>query len=256
MSLTAGLGLLLGIPWALISGPIVTRALLHTMSFGFSLQGVLVAGVLLPLIAQALMLIGPVVLYVRGRHREALDGFAFGAASALGFSLATALVELAPELHRGLIGGAPPVTSMLATLGRGLLIPYFNAGATALIAGALYLHRLPRRTLPLSWLASIPATILLAVVVRIVLGTIDISVLRLGSVVAVYLVIAAVVLIWMRLALHTMLLVQTDDAAVGPVLPCLQCGQAVPRMAFCPHCGIATRATPKTGSGRTGRMVR
>lgn len=256
IGLTAGLGLLLGIPWAIITGPIVTRALMNTMTFGLSWRSFLVAGVLLPLLAQVLMLIGPIVLYLRGRHREALDGFAFGAAAALGFTLATALFELAPELHQGLVGGAPPLTSMLATLGRGLLIPLLNAGTTALIGAALYLRRLPRRTLPFSWLTSVGATVSLASVVRIVLGTIDVTVLRLGVVAAIYLVIAAIVLIWVRLALHTILLVQAEDATVGPVLPCLHCHRAVPRMAYCPHCGIATESTPKVGPGvaRRGRV--
>src|SRR5438270_4755754 len=77
LGLTFGLGLLLGIPWALFSGPLVARAVLVSATSGRP-SSLFAAGVLVPLGAQALMLVGPVVLFLRGHHREPLDGFTFG----------------------------------------------------------------------------------------------------------------------------------------------------------------------------------
>ena len=59
-----------------------------------------------------------------------------------------------------------------------------------------------------------------------------------------------------RVAIHHMLLAEAVDVPEGPILPCTHCRRLVPRMAFCPHCGIATRATPKVGAGRDARGVR
>jgi hypothetical protein len=80
VGLTFVLGLLLGIPWALWTGPAVTRAVLHGASSGSLTDGVLIAGILVPLGAQVLMLAGPLALYFTGRQREPLDGFSFSVA--------------------------------------------------------------------------------------------------------------------------------------------------------------------------------
>jgi hypothetical protein len=58
-----------------------------------------------------------------------------------------------------------------------------------------------------------------------------------------------------RVAIHHYLLAEAADAGteVGPMMPCSHCHYVVPRMSFCPHCGVATRSTPKSGSGTAGR---
>lgn len=246
IGLTFGLGVLLGIPWAIVTGPLVTQALLHDMTAGVSPSNLLIAGALLPLAAQALMLAGALVLFVRGRHREPLDGFTFGAAGALGFTLATTVVNLIPELQRGLVGGEPATTNVLTVLGQGLLVPFLNASTTGLIAGALWLTRRPSRTLPLAWTTSLPMSIAVAATVRIILGVTEILVIRPGIVMVIYLVVAAILLLWVRVALHSMLLAEAPKTATGPEVPCPNCRHVAPRMAFCPHCGISMQATPRT----------
>ena len=253
IGLTFVLGILLGIPWSLWTGPVVTRAVLHGATSGVLTDGVLTAGVLIPLGAQVLMLIGPVVMYFLGRQREPLDGFACGVACALGFTLATTLVNLAPEMRGGLVSGTTQVNNALIVIGRGLLIPFLNASTTGLIAGALWLRRASTRKLPMSWTASLPVTIVVAVAVRIAMGIVGISVLRDGVVIATYAIIAAVLMLWVRVAIHFMLLTEAEDATIGPMLACCNCHRVVPRMVFCPHCGIATGATPRVGTGATRR---
>jgi RsiW-degrading membrane proteinase PrsW (M82 family) len=253
VGLTFVLGILLGIPWALWTGPFVTRAVLHGATTGSLTDGVLTSGVLIPLGAQVLMLAGPVILYFLGRQREPLDGFTFGVACALGFTLATTVVNLAPEMQRGLVGGTTPVNNALIVIGRGLLIPFLNASSTGLLAGAWWLRRASTRKLSMSWAASLPVTIVVAFSVRVVMGIIGISVLRAGVVFAIYAVIAALLVLWVRVAIHFMLLTEAEDATVGPMLACCNCHRVVPRMVFCTHCGIATGATPKLGTGATRR---
>jgi hypothetical protein len=145
------------------------------------------------------------------------------------------------------------VTNALAVAAQGLLIPFLNASTTGLIAGALWLRRMPGRKLPFTWPTSLAVTIVMAAVVRVVLGITGITVFRMGAVVVIYLVVAALLLLWVRLALHAMLLAEAPEPAIGPPLPCAHCHRIVPRMTFCPHCGIATQATPKVGPGRVRR---
>jgi hypothetical protein len=252
------LGLLLGIPWAIVTGPIVTATLLQNVTVGAPLGKALLVGLLFPLVAQLVMLVGPLLLYFfRPRYDEALDGFTFGAASALGFTLATTVVNLWPELRLGLVSDAAVVPNTLAVLERGLLNPFLNASTTGLIAGALWLRRGKVRSLAAhGWTTSLWVSILIPVVVWSILGLVNISVLTTALSAAAYAVLAVAMLLWVRVAVHHMLLAEAVDVAIGPPMPCFHCHRLVPRMAFCPHCGIATRATPKTGVGRAGRAFR
>lgn len=252
------LGLLLGIPWAVYVGPIVTRALVVIVTLGPMPRDVLLVGVFVPLVAQLVMLAGALVIYaVRRRFDEALDGFAFGAAAALGFTLTTTAINLAPDLQAGLVSQAPLVTSVLSVIQHGLLLPILNAGTTGLIAGALWLRRGRVRTLRAhAWATGLPAAILIAVVVRVALGLVDIYTLDLTLAVAAYGILAVILLLLVRVALHHMLLAEAVAVTVGADQPCSHCYRIVPRMAFCPHCGVATRSTPKVGVGRGARTTR
>ncbi|HZU14659.1 MAG TPA: PrsW family glutamic-type intramembrane protease [Chloroflexota bacterium] len=257
-ALTFVLGILLGIPWAWFTGPIVTATLLGTVIAGPQPGKVLLAGVVFPLAAQVLMLLGPLFLFFyRRRYDEALDGFTFGAASALGFTLATTFVNLWPELRLGLVTNADPATHTLTVLERGLLNPFLAASTTGLIAGALWLRRGKVRSLAAhGWTTTLWTSILVAAVVWVVLGLVNVSVLSTGVAVGAYLLLTMAMLLWVRVALHHMLLAEAVEVQVGPMEPCFHCHRIEPRMAFCPHCGIATRATPKTGTGRLRRAFR
>ncbi|TMB93047.1 MAG: PrsW family intramembrane metalloprotease, partial [Chloroflexi bacterium] len=121
-------------PWLLIGTTMVAGAILgyaFTILTGgavarFTISGdvdsnFLVAGVVIPIVAQALMLAGPVFLYFfRSRLREPLDGLTFGAASALGFTFATTLTATWPLLAGPLVGSGSTVDWALRLLSAGL----------------------------------------------------------------------------------------------------------------------------------------
>jgi RsiW-degrading membrane proteinase PrsW (M82 family) len=251
-------GIVLGIPWALITGPIVTQQLLTNLTQGPSLASVVLAGVVLPLIAQLLMLVGPLIVFATRRYYdEALDGFTFGVACALGFTLSTTLIELWPELSQGLISPTSSLTYMLDVVQRGLLVPLLNASTTGLIAGALWLQRgESRRHMSHGLFSSVPSAIAIAAILQAALGAVNVLISNEVAVVIVYTLAVGLLLFWVRIAIHHMLLAEAVDVQIGPLAPCTHCHRMVPRMAFCPHCGIATRATPKSGEGRSGRAVR
>lgn len=256
VGLTFGVGLALGAAWAHWSGRLVTRALYRDALTGSHAHQLLVEGVLLPLGAQALMLAGPLVLRALRRYDEALDGFAFGAASALGFSLTATLVELWPELRLGVTAHRPLGTTVVEMLQRGVLVPVVAATATGLVAASLWLRHGPVRD-PRRAHTGLEVTVAAVVVVDVVLGVLAVQESRPGVVLAVTAVVAAALLLRTRVALHHMLLAEAaDDVTVGPPQACTHCHRLVPRMAFCAHCGVATRATSKAGEGRLHRQVR
>ena len=255
---TFAVGIVLGAIWANFAGRYETETLLQNAVAGAGATPDIVAGVVLPVVEQALMLGGALIVYiVAPRYDEALDGFTFGAMAALGFTLAAVIVDLAPTLQLGLVSSDPASQHTLVAVERGLLVPFLNASLTGLIAGALWLRRGRVRALPsLGWTTSLPVAIAAAVVIRAGLGMLNIFVTSSAVIAATYFGVTVAVLLAVRIAIHHMLLAEAVEAPIGPPTPCVHCHHLVPRMAFCPECGIATRATPKTGVGRLHRVVR
>jgi hypothetical protein len=243
---TLVLGLLLGLPWAYVTGPIVTHTLILATNDVASPERILLTGVLFPLVAQLLMLIGPLILRYTRHFTEALDGFTFAAASALGFTFATTIVELWPQLQAGPVSSLPVTTTVLAVIQRGLLIPIINASTTGLIGAAIWTRRGTLATGGAPWVTSRGLAIAVAMAAQVSLGLVSSLVVSPIYAVAGFGLVAVVLLFWVRIALHHMLLAEAAEVSPGPDMVCSHCHRIVPRMAFCPHCGVATRSTPKS----------
>ncbi len=252
VGLAVALGIVFGIPWALVVGPFLTETQILASAQGLEPGRVLLAAVLLPLLAQLLMLASALVLYWAAKFTEALDGFAFGIAGALGFTFITTLFELLPDIQHGLSAGGPSIVNAFYIFERGMLVPLINASTTGLIAGALWLR--PGRPKDASsvptWTVAVGTAVAIAAGVQILLAVSSLLVASALMRFAIYVLVAVALLIWVRVAIHHMLLIEAADVTVGPLLPCSHCHRVVHRMAFCPNCGVATRATPKTGLGR------
>jgi hypothetical protein len=254
---TLVVGAVLGGVWAHFTGSTITTILLQNNTLGTTAGRLFEGGVWLPLASQVLMLVGGLALYFRRRYDEALDGFTFGVAGALGFTAASTIVNLWPELNQGFVSSATQTDSVLDALLRGVLTPFVNASLAGIICGAVWLSRGPTRRLPYHRLVvGLAPAIAVAVVTRVLLGLE--SVIFLDTLTGVAAAGAATILlmVWVRFTLHYTLLAEAVEVPVGPDGPCSHCHHIVPRMAFCPNCGIATRATPKSGSGRASRAVR
>ncbi len=222
------------------------------LAFGRSPGYILLTGLALPLLAQALMLVGPLVLYVfRPRFDHLLDGLVFGAASGLGFAAAQSIVYSwlllqGPFLQNGLV-----VSWVLPVLRIALFVPLLDAATTALICGAIWLNR-DRQIFGRSagWIASPRLAALIGVLGQTVpsLGYDLIG----GQVMALvwYGAAAAVLLILLRVLVHDGLLERKSPRSSEAPLACPHCGRLVPPdAAFCPHCGFAL-GTPPYGRSR------
>jgi hypothetical protein len=253
-------------PWLVIGATMVTGAVLGYAFTAFSGRAVsllnltgdrensfVLAGVAIPIVAQALMLAGPLLLYVfRGRFREPLDGLTFGAASALGFTLTSSLTKFWPAITGSLVSGGDPIDWSLRLLQVGILVSLINASTTALVAAAVWLHRYDRRRISRPWASSILATLSVAFGAQLVVGMLTFALPNVATEVLIRLVAALALLLYVRLVIHQALMVEGVEHEIGPDSQCPECHRIVPTMAFCPSCGAARAAGSKLGRTRVG----
>ena len=235
-------GAVLGLAFAnLTGGPLSELALTGDRETAFVL-----AGVAIPVVAQLLMLAGPLFLYLaRDRFWEPLDGLTFGAASALGFTLTSSLTALWPVLVGPLVADGSPIDWGLRLARAALLVALINACTTAVVAASIWLHRYDRRRTTRPWTSSILAALVVAFAVQVAAGVTGFFVDDLVFDVVILAVIAAALLLYLRLVIHDALLVEGAEHEIGPDGPCPECHRLVPAMAFCPACGAARAAAPK-----------
>jgi ribosomal protein L32 len=219
--------------------------------------GFVLAGVAIPVIAQTLMLVGPLFLYLfRGsRFREPLDGLTFGAASALGFTLTSSLTAFWPLISGPLVASGAPLDWSLRLVRAGILVALVNASTTGLVAAAVWLQRYDRRRAGRPWTTGILPTLVVAVGTQLALGMLSFAVSDLVAEVAIRALITAALLLYLRLVIHQALLVEGAEHEIGPEAPCPECHRMVPTMAFCPACGAARAAGTKVGRQRAGGVV-
>jgi hypothetical protein len=255
-------------PWLLIGATMITGAIL---GFAFtSLTGgtvarlqisgdtggnLLFAGVVLPIIAQALMLAGPFFLYFyRSALREPLDGLTFGAASALGFTLTTTLTAIWPLIVGPLVGTGSPLDWALRLLSAGILMMLINATTTSLVTASVWLHRYDLRRAGRGWEATVLATIAVAVGAQLILGVLSVIVPDLVLGVGIRAVAVVALLMYVRLVIHQALLAEGAGHEIGPDAPCPECHRIVPTMLFCPSCGVARAAAKPTRMHSAGTL--
>lgn len=246
-------------PWLVVGATVVGGAILgyaFTATFGAATAevalsgdtstGFLLAGLVIPIAAQTLMLAGPLFLYqFRSKLREPLDGLTFGAASALGFTLASSLTALWPLIGGPLIGAGSPIDWALRLLQAGILISVINASTTGLITAALWLHRYDLRRTQGAWYAGILTTLLVALASQVLVGTLSFQIPDLVAQVVVTALAAIGLLLYLRLVIHRALLAEGALHEIGPDAPCPECHRVVPTMLFCPACGVNRSASSK-----------
>jgi len=213
---------------------------------GDSSSAFLLAGVATPIVAQALMLAGPLFLYLyRSHFREPLDGLTFGAASALGFTLASSLTAFWPLIAGPLIGSGSTLDWALLLLQAGILIALINASTTGMITAAVWLHRYDLRRSRGAWYASVLTALVVALGMQIVLAMLTFAVPDLFTQVVIRTLAAVGLLLYLRVVIHESLMAEGAVHEIGPDSPCPECHRVVPAMLYCPSCGVNRAAASK-----------
>lgn len=244
-------------PWLVIGATMVVGALLGfaaTYVAGGSLAlklinadvgGAFALATAIAIIGQVLMLAGPLFLYTfRTGLREPLDGLTFGAASALGFTLASSLTQFWPLLAQPLVASGSTIDWAVRLTRAGLLVMLINACTTAVLAASIWMRRYDRRR-SAPWWSTIPAAAAVAFGVQLLLAWMGFVLQDLALQIGVLLVAALLLLLYVRLVIHDSLLVEGAEHEIGPDSMCLECHRVVPTMAFCPSCGAARSAARK-----------
>lgn len=226
------------------------RLILSQARFGYapSTSYLLLVGVFLPIIGQALMLVGPVALYIaRRQFDDVLDGLAFGAAAGLGFSATQSIAYAWYLVTRSFVFTGAASAWALPTVRIALLIPLLDAATTGLICAALWLRRdrqpEERTRGAVTNLAAAIVIALLGQIVPAVGSTLwggpILDLLWYGGTVIVLLLIV-------RSLLHIGLIDKARPLRSGDTQECPQCfHQLRGTESFCPYCGLALRATPR-----------
>ena len=253
VSMALGLGVVLGVGWAIVGGHYVNRAL--APSFGATLTSgdALVAAVVVPVVGVLLMAAPVSVLRIGRRSRESLDGFVLGAVGALGFGLAATIEQLVSLLRTGQVSSLAFTSALTEVVLRGLAEPLIAALTIGLFGATVWLRRHERAR---GWprVATLPVTALaIALVVQVGLGFCDLAMLADLTLLLVYVLATAAVIVATRVCLHHVLLSELHEVSIGPPRVCAHCRRLVPRMPFCPHCGVARHATAPRhrGAGAT-----
>lgn len=258
--LTAVLGLGLGTGWVLLTGGAMARAYGVPLGMGITGSRMLRDGIGVSLGGMALMLV-PVLLvrFIRRGTQEALDGYAIGAFGALTYCAAATMTRLAPQFTTGMVARDRPMSGLLIEAGiRGVAVPTTAAAVGGLIGAALWFTRPPNKVLVHRGFVRI-TLMLFAVGVMILyagLGLIDIARFPQWLQFALYIALAAVALLLLRVGVHLALLHEAhDEINTDEPLLCAQCGHVVPDAPFCAHCGAATHASSRSSRAarRTGR---
>jgi hypothetical protein len=244
--LVVGTTMVAGAVWGFALTVYAGGALAELDLTGDTSTAFVLAGVAIPIIAQALMLIGPLFLYsFRGGFREPLDGLTFGAASALGFTLASSLTIFWPLIAGPLVGSGSPLDWGLRLLQAGILVSLINASTTGLVTAALWLHRYDLRRSRGEWYSSILATLVVALGSQILVGMLTFVVPDLFVQVAIRSVAAVALLLYLRVVIHESLMAEGAVHEIGPDAPCPECHRVVPTMLYCPACGVNRAAASK-----------
>lgn len=260
--LTVVLAVGLAVGWVLLTGATFARS--YGVGLGSAIVGarMLRMGIVVPLGGVILMLLPAVLVRaIRAASREALDGFMIGALGALSFTAAATLMRLAPQVGTGVVSKRPMESLWVEAGIRGLAVPLTAAAAGGLIGAALWFTRPPskRDQRPVLVRAVLVGFAVSVLVVYLALGLIDVAHFPQLLMLALYLALAVAALLLLRVGLHLALLHEAHDEirAEEPLL-CPHCGHVVPDMAFCPACGVATRASSRSSrrARRESRPVR
>jgi RsiW-degrading membrane proteinase PrsW (M82 family) len=243
--LVVGAGL--GIGWGLIGGHFVNEALGPTLNPSLLRPAALAAAVAVPAIAVGLMVVPVAVARLRsGGLNEALDGLVLGALGALGFVAAATLTQLSSLLSSGQRSEQAFAGTLTEVVVRGLCSPILAGALIGLFGASIWGSS--RRDGPAGRrYLGMPIVPLIAILVlEIGLGFADISRLSDPELLIVHLAAVVVALAIMRVGIHYVLLHETGASDIGAPMICGHCHFVVPAMHFCPHCGVARRATSRS----------
>lgn len=243
--LVVGVGL--GVGWGLLGGHYVNEALGPTLDFSLVRPGALAAAMAVPAVGVGLMVVPVAVARIRPRGLdESLDGLALGALGALAFDAAATVTQLSSLLTVGQRSEESFAGTLTQVVVRGLCSPILAAALIGLFGASLWVVSRSDGPAGRRYLGMPVVPLVTVLTLEVGLGFADIARLSDPQLLLVHLAAVGVALATMRVGLHYVLLHELGAPEVGPPTVCGHCHFVVPTMHFCPHCGVAQRATARS----------
>jgi hypothetical protein len=252
--LTAVTGAVLGVGWAYIAGTMFADGYDVALGFEENAGPTVLSGVALSVVEVLLMLVPALVVRILSRStRESLDGFLVGAFGATAFTAAATCTLLAPQLATGLVADDRSLDGLVVEAGiQGVAMPLASAAVGGMFGVAVWFSR--RADASHRHLRPAFTAVVVAVVLFVGFGLLDISPFPNSVYVGGYLLIAALALLALRIAIQAALLHEVHDGTTqDEQLRCADCDHVIPHMTFCPNCGVAIHASSR--ASRIERMV-
>lgn len=243
---TIGGGFVLGLVATIVFDRLVgDRPSIEALPLGqLDLAPLLLPAVFVPIVTEAVKPLPALLLRRRPAFAQSADGLVFGVAAGLGYAAAETIIHFSAVITGLPIRGEPGLW-ILPLLTVGILMPLLHGSATGLISLALW--RVGRGPVP--GIAVAAAAIAIIGHIAFVLGGRLLEQAGLSPVIGLVWQggIVAVLLIAVRLLLDRFIREEAAEAGLSPV-SCANCGSSSVAAGFCPACGVALSATPRTSA--------
>lgn len=244
LGLTIGGGFVLGVVLTLLVRALSTATEQVTvLPFGTTIDiaGLLLAGVLIPVVQEVVKPIPALLLRRRADFPETIDGLVFGVAAGLGFAAAVTIIQFS-EVITSLPIQTDPSNWIYPLITLAVLMPLLQGSATGVITGALW--RSGRQPLSAFGLRGIAAAVIAHC--AFVVGTLLLASAGAEPILSIgwQVLIVGVLLIFVRLFLHDALIQESADLGLAQTT-CSNCGSRITAAGFCPVCGMALSAASR-----------
>lgn len=248
--LTLGAGVVVGVVLTIVGNLVrspLTTVDPATLGSVLSVPALIVACVLIPIVQEVVKPLPALALRRRPEFGETIDGFVFGVAAGLGFSLAQTIVQFS-----GVITGLGVRTEsadwLYPLVTFGVLLPVLHGSSTGAITAAVW--RYGRKRAGRLEVGGI--VVALASQIAVPLGGQMLLAAGFGQPVILLwqVLIVGGLLVYIRLLLHVALMDEASDFGLTRT-SCPSCRRDVTAGGFCPSCGMALTAVsarrPPTG---------
>jgi RsiW-degrading membrane proteinase PrsW (M82 family) len=207
--------------------------------------GTVIAGtVLLPLVEEVVKPL-PVLLFLRriGKFNETVDGLVFGIAVGVGFAAAETIHNYSRVIgyqHLHTSAG----TWLFPLLSAAVTRPVMQASCTGALTASLW-RRGKRGSSRALYLAGAPVALIGHVAFTYLSWVFADHGASQATVLAWQVLVDAALLVYIRFLLHRALFDEAEDFGYHEAV-CHHCRRHVEAAAFCPHCGAALSASPRT----------
>lgn len=242
---TLGAGAVLGVIVTVAIDSIApSTPLVRSSPFGPSIDmtGLLVFLVGVPILIEIVKPLPTLILRRSKAFPESIDGLVFGIAAGLGYAAAETIVHTASVIADGGIRGGPGNWIYeLVTIA--IFMPLLHGSTTGLIVAALWRRGGAMGRLAIGGIvAALLGHVAFAVGSELLGGSGQPQLIVLGW----QAIVVGALLLTVRVTLHKALLEEVSDLGLA-MFDCPNCDSHVTAAAFCPVCGMALSASPRSG---------